>query len=157
VSISVDGKYADELWEAFQTVLQEPQQHADWFLQILVNMANGGLRVGLTVQVSGFLVSGELCGGRDYFDGMAEEFVGGIQGIDDPESIRNSFARLRDEYYPQVPVDKKADPSFIHLKNARFFNTAGNPIPGNGGVWWRGRISEVGGFILGLLSPSGTA
>ncbi|MBP0716154.1 hypothetical protein J8I33_22850 [Burkholderia sp. AcTa6-5] len=43
-------------------------------------------------------------------------------------------------------------PQYIHIKGARFFSNSGNPIPGNGGVWWRGRISEVDGFCLGELS-----
>jgi hypothetical protein len=154
-TISVEGADADVLWEAAQSSFQQFPPQPDWFLQLLVNMANGGLHLGLTLQVSGFLVSGELVGGRDYFDGMGEEFANGIHGLEDPGDIRGSFAALRDQYYPEkADTTKKPGPMFIHLKNARFFNTAGNPIPGNRGVWWRGRLSEVSGFILGGLSAS---
>jgi len=42
----------------------------DWFLQTLVNMANNssstGL-VGITLLTHGFLVSGDLVSGREYF------------------------------------------------------------------------------------------
>jgi hypothetical protein len=45
-------------------------------------------------------------------------------------------------------------PNYIHLKEAKFFlpSGAGKPIPANQGVWWRGRLSEVSGFILGSLA-----
>lgn len=45
----------------------------DWFLQSLVNMANtDSLQIGITLQVSGLLVSGVLVGGKAYFEGFAE-------------------------------------------------------------------------------------
>jgi hypothetical protein len=40
---------------------------------------------------------------------------------------------------------------YVHLMDARFFNTTGNPIPGNRGVWWRARLAEVSGFSMGVL------
>lgn len=152
-TISVEGDLADGLWEALQQ-MDPPSAQPDWFLQLFVNMANDtGLSMDITLQVSGFLVSGHLVGGRDYFDGMGEEFA---RSIPDGEPLKESFAALRDQHYPKVAAENspKPGPTFIHLKNARFFNTAGNPIPGNRGVWWRGRLSEVSGFLLGGLSPA---
>jgi hypothetical protein len=126
----------------------------DWFLQSLVDMANDGIEVGgVTLQVSGLLVSGVLAGGKAYFQGFAEDFA---SGLDDPgvaESVRDSFAK-HGEIYKKEGDDALPFPQYIHLRNARFFNTSGNPIPGNKGVWWRGRISEVAGFTLGSLSQA---
>lgn len=125
----------------------------DWFLQSLVNMANDGFEVGITLQVSGLLVSGVLAGGKSYFEGFAEEFS---SRFNDPESakfMRGHFTNYGDIYKKEDGAPPTS-PQYIHLKNARFFNTSGNPIPGNRGVWWRGRISEVAGFTLGSLEKS---
>ena len=125
----------------------------DWFLQSLVNMANNGIEVGVTLQVSGLLVSGVLTGGKAYFEGFAEDFSGGLNDPEVAESVRSSFAKFGD-IYKKEDGDEPPPPQYIHLKNARFFNTSGNPIPGNKGVWWRGRISEVAGFTLGSLGQA---
>src|SRR5688572_8180609 len=124
----------------------------DWFLQSLVNMANrGGLQIGITLQVSGLLVSGVLVGGKAYFEGFAEDISSSIADPELAASIRNSFAKYG-EIYSEQEGEQLPPPDYIHLRNTRFFNTSGNPIPKNTGVWWRGRLSEVGGFTLGSLS-----
>ena len=57
-----------------EETIQEFNQ--DWFLQTLVNMANSSTStglVGITLLTHGFLVSGDLVGGREYFKGFAED------------------------------------------------------------------------------------
>jgi hypothetical protein len=133
-----------------QPAAQEPgpPPQPDWFLQTLVNTVNNtDVKIGITLQVSGFLVSGLLIGISQYFDGFAAEFITGMKG--DPtetENIRTTFSS-----YGRMPSAPNQLPVYIHMQDARFFNTNGNPIPGNRGVWWRGRISEVSGFVLGTL------
>lgn len=127
----------------------------DWFLQSLVKLANGipALEIGITLQVSGMLVSGSLVSGARYFEGFSEEFSSAFTDDGIADSIKDSYNKFS-ELYPSGE-DKNISsppPQFIHLKNARFFNTAGSPIPTNRGVWWRGRVSEVGGFSIGSLS-----
>jgi hypothetical protein len=134
----------------------------DWFLQSLVNMVNNStLEIGITLQVSGMLVSGSLVSGKSYFEGFASDFASPFTdpeiaaSIKDPEiaaSIKESFASYGEVYKTAADdTARRPLPQFIHIKGARFFNTSGNPIPGNMGVWWRGRICEVGGFSLGSL------
>lgn len=138
---------------AEETTNIEPTPFAvphDWFLQSLVNMANDGVEVGVTLQVSGLLVSGVLTGGKAYFEGFAEDYSSGLSDPEAAKTVRDSFAMFG-EIYKKDGEDTTPPPQYIHLKNARFFNTSGNPIPGNKGVWWRGRISEVAGFMLGSL------
>jgi hypothetical protein len=36
-------------------------------------------------------------------------------------------------------------------QSARFYSTDGTPVPSNAGVWWRGRISEISGIVIGIL------
>ena len=139
-----------------ETTNAEPTPFAvphDWFLQSLVNMANDGFEIGVTLQVSGLLVSGVLVGGKAYFEGFAEDFSSGLNDPVTAEAVRGSFAKYG-EIYKKEGDDAPPPPQYIHLKNARFFNTSGNPIPGNKGVWWRGRISEVAGFTLGSLGQA---
>ena len=139
-----------------ESVSPMPQTaETDWFLQTLVRMVNeSNIEMGITLQVSGMLVSGNLVSGKQYFDGFAADFASPF--ANDPEaaeSIKDSFSSYGEIYYqPKEGESDLPPPQFVHLKNARFFNTAGNPIPGNRGVWWRGRICEVGGFSLGSLS-----
>jgi hypothetical protein len=130
-------------------------EEPDWFLQMLVGWVNKfPFDFGITLHVAGFLVSGSLVGGAEYFRGFAEEFSGAMPGDREiAESFRKSITDLGEAYKTddKEPEEERPLPMFIHLKNARFFTTSGNPIPGNRGIWWRGRVSEVSGFTLGTL------
>lgn len=126
----------------------------DWFLQSLIDLVNGReIEIGLTLQVGGFLVSGLLVSGHQYFKGFGAEFA---RTFDDPElteDIQRAYARWGGIYTaPKGVGETFTKVHFVHLKNARFFNTAGEPVPSNMSVWWRGRVSEIDGFFLGMLS-----
>jgi hypothetical protein len=132
----------------------------DWFLQFLVDRVNGTtVEIGITLQIGGLLVSGILVGGDKYFEGFGEDIAAAKS--DDKESAethRTAFAKLG-ERYKQHPEAEGTEqnrplPLFIHLKNAKFYSPGEKPIPANGGVWWRGRISEVSAFILGVLETA---
>jgi hypothetical protein len=125
----------------------------DWFLQNLVNLVNAReIELGITLNLGGFLVSGRLVSGQKYFGGFGEDLG---STFNDPEIRRNveqSYAQLGEIYTAgRKAGEAVAPPNYLHLMNARFFHTAGVPIPTDGGVWWRGRISEVSGFFLGTL------
>ena len=128
----------------------------DWFLQELVKMANTGVHIGLTLQIGGILVSGVLARGDEYFDAFAEEWASGFTDKGLVEPIRKIIVEFGNTYRTDIPDDTVTpEPKFIHLKNAKFFLTTGEPIPTRG-VWWRGRISEVAAFTLGsfTVTPS---
>lgn len=131
-------------------------KNQDWFLENLVNTVNNSdIEIGITLQMDGFLVSGHIVNGRKYFDGFSQEFISetavGFGNKEALETLRQGFDKYASLYDKQ---DDSEDfgASFIHLEGARFFNTNGAPIPNNRGMWWRGRISEVSGFILGTLN-----
>lgn len=144
-----------------QQVTDESQQKAwpsfpevDWFLQSLVDAANGCDRtvIGITLQVGGFLVSGMLASGRMYFEELGADYASTVSE-ETAEMVRETFAKCGEIY--KSTDDENPDlpqPTYVHLKEARLFNAAGKPIPENHGVWWRGRLSEVSGFCLGILS-----
>jgi hypothetical protein len=124
----------------------------DWFLQNLVDFANKyNMAIGITLNVGGFLISGLLISGKEYFQGFASDFASGVKEKELAETVKELFSKYGDIYKEQEGIEIPL-PIYIHLKEARFFNTAGGPIPGNRAVWWRGRISQVQGFILGNLS-----
>lgn len=125
----------------------------DWFLQNLVNMVNArDIELNITLNVGGFLVSGRLVSGQKYFGGFGGDLG---SNFNDPELRRNveqSYAQLGEIYTAgRKTGESVAPPNYLHLMNARFFHTAGEAVPTNGGVWWRARISEVSGFFLGTL------
>ncbi|MFD1383871.1 gas vesicle accessory protein GvpU [Rhodanobacter aciditrophus] len=125
----------------------------DWFLQDLIEIANSGkMSFDITLTVGGFLVSGTLIGGKEYFQGFGEEFSFGLKG-EAAEKVKAAFSKNGDVYANKS--EPALAPSYIHLKNAHFFHTSGTPVPENRGVWWRGRISEVSGFSLGALINDG--
>lgn len=138
-----------------QEELKNMVRSEDWFLQSLVNVVNQGeLSFGITLNVGGFLISGLLISGKEYFGGFGGDFAAGIDDENAAAMIQETFNKYgsiydvdevegRDEGLPR--------PAYIHLKDAKFYNTSGDPVPSNQGVWWRGRISEVQGFVLGTL------
>ncbi len=135
-----------------ETLALSPGTQPDWFLQQLVRLAQvGDLDIGITLQVGGLLVSGFIVSGKKYFEGFAESFARPIAG---QHEITQSFTDALSQHgaiYDKRVGDEVLLPSYIHLKNARFYNSTHTAIPANKGVWWRGRLSEVGGFTLGAI------
>jgi len=130
----------------------------DWFLQNLVNLVNArDVKLGITVNAGGFLISGILVSGQHYFGGFGADLG---SSFDDPEirrGVEQAYAHLGDIYQVgRTSTGVSPPPNYIHLMGAKFFHIGGQPIPGNQGVWWRGRISEVSGFFLGMLDAEET-
>lgn len=125
----------------------------DWFLQSLINGVNGqDTELGITLNIGGFLVSGQLVSGHKYFEGFGADLGSAFTDPEAKRVLQQSFERFGG-LYTSDPSNEPAiaPPNYLHLKNARFFNTAGKSIPENRGVWWRGRVSEISGFFLGVL------
>lgn len=129
-------------------------ENADWFLQGFVDMVNGkDFTIGLTLNVGGFLVSGQVVSGHKYFEGFAEEFSNIFEDKEVAETVKESYSKYGEIYTKEQDTkENRPMPQYIHLQNAKFYNTNGKPIPNNRGVWWRGRLSEVSGFMLGMLN-----
>lgn len=133
------------------------EEAADWFLQHLVSIVNnlGSGEFGITLTVSGTLISGYLTGGHNYFEGFAEEFAASfeVDGVDDgvAASVRESIGRLGQMYNRPDTAEEEADEqethrtTYIHIRDAKMFHPGGAPIPSNRGVWWRGKLDAVDG------------
>ena len=120
----------------------------DWQLQHLVDLANSkGLEAGLTLTVKGTIITGTLIGGGKYFELFAELIGAGWPGTaEEKEAIRSAFAQPAKLY--EEPEQLLT--SYIHLKNAKIVYSS-NFVPSSG-MLWRGRLDEISGFSLGLLS-----
>jgi len=56
-----------------------PSAQHDWFIQSLVNVSNvAPLSFGVTLQVSGLLVSGYLVSGKAYFEAVGQQIIRGV-------------------------------------------------------------------------------
>jgi len=130
-----------------------PSAQHDWFIQSLVNVANvAPLSFGVTLQVSGLLVSGYLVSGKAFFEATGQQIVSGlVQNAALADQMRKMFATFESAYPNDPTRTDRPVPQFVHLQNARFYSTDGTPVPSNAGVWWRGRISQISGIVIGIL------
>lgn len=124
----------------------------DWFLQLLVNLANkNNFELDVTLTVGGTLVSGTLCGVRQFFNDLGSYFASPFESNMNSEELEKTFRTIGEQVACVTPSEQTDTPSYIHLKNARFYDTSGRLVSGVAGVWWRGRLSEVQGFSPSLL------
>ena len=137
---------------------KEAAPQRDWFLQFLVNMANKNrFKMEITLNVGGFLISGTLAGAKEYFADFGSDFAASFEAGKNSEEIKTTFRKIGDECACVSHSEQTDAPSYIHLKNAGFFDAQGNSIQGKRDVWWRGRISMVNGFMPGTLVSPGTS
>jgi hypothetical protein len=109
--------------------------------------------LGLTLHVSGVVVSGIMVSPSRFFERLAqwltEQGAGGFaQSFAEPvaEMFRESAANDEQGMPPIV--------SFIHLRDARVFTSGTDrPLPE---VMWRGRLSHVSAWSIGTLGVTET-
>src|SRR5260221_3740907 len=118
----------------------------DWFLQKLVTIFNSvpGAGMGITLNVGGMLISGQLASGKEYFEGIGAVIAGAENAQNDTgAAIANLFKSAVVVYERQAPDDQAREPpNYIHLKDAKFISPGQIGTP-SVGVWWRGRLCEV--------------
>jgi hypothetical protein len=134
----------------------------DWFLQSLVSIVNDEYEsagIPITLSVGGLLISGEMIGGKTYFNEFACQFKDGFKGIssETAATIEVAFKRLGDVYDP-VQKESRGNayipkPHLVHLRNVQMYHAGGPALLSEKGVLWRGRLEAVDGFSLGKLSP----
>lgn len=101
-------------------------------------------------------ISGTLIGGKDFFEKGCKEWTMAWPPVI-AQSFENDFKVVTEKIYPveSVKEDEKEESEiiyeYIHLSDAKIFSPGQAPIPTNKAIYWRGRISEVDGFFLGML------
>ena len=138
--------------ENAQKMLTTPD--TDWFLQLLVEtVKNCKLKIGITLNIGGLLLSGNLVSGKDYFEGLAKDLSSCFPNKEASARIKHALEEYAEKIYSESNQGSSQipPPAYIHLENANFFSFNGQSLSSNGSVWWRGRMSEIQGFILGTL------
>lgn len=130
--------------------LDVPPEAHDWWLETLVGLANGhNGEIGVTVSAGGLLISGFVASGEQYFEEFAADVANSTDGSDeDREALRKAFAQPAERYRGGEPIQI----AYVHIRDARFYTPGNNGLPTNRGVWWRGRLSQIDGWNLGVLS-----
>jgi hypothetical protein len=118
----------------------------DPFLQDLVDNVNlfTENKIGITLQMSGLLVTGIMIPGDRYYELIAQE-------MSNEEEVRTSIRNWGDRYIKSREIGSieiDSDTTFIHLENCTF-HTSTQIV--KSAVVWRGRISEVQGFFTGSI------
>lgn len=122
----------------------------DWLLQFLVSDINeAGGSMPITLWMASGTVSGRLIPAKDYY----EKIIGQLNQGAPPEVAEQNARVLRDvgEVYYSETEPNANNTMFIHLEGAQLVSPSG-AMPSEGGVLWRGRISQVTGFHLGRLT-----
>ena len=111
--------------------------------------------VPLSLTVHGVLVSGELIPQWQWFAEVSERnnhedafFLGTAEHVKEQSDLAHAAIRLRDtggEVSHRQHTALMAPTRYIHLRNARIHT----PTPSDGGALWRGRLSDVSGWVPG--------
>jgi hypothetical protein len=96
------------------------------------NLSEEEKYIDIILNVHGMIVSGELVSYKTYVDGF----------------VRQKTDQEQDEM-SVVSEDR----NYIHLRNVKFYLSAGNPIPAieNKEIFWRGKLSSIDGFSIAKL------
>ena len=113
----------------------------------------------VTLNVGGILVTGDIIGEGEYFGTLIEGLGSHARELGTGEE---TIAKMNEFIWglSHASADRKVQEEgashpleYIHLRNV-FFVTGSGDIPqsgAGGGFLWRGRISEIGGFIMGKI------
>lgn len=127
---------------------------ADHVLQYLVSLINGvgSASMGITLTIGGSLVTGLLISGDSFFEQFSSDLAGGFAKQDETtEKIRATLNRFGDKYRnDRISDEDVASPVYIHLKEAKIYAPGG--IVPKQSLLWRGKVSSVDGFMLGITS-----
>ncbi|MCM2435360.1 gas vesicle accessory protein GvpU [Agrobacterium rosae] len=155
---SADAIAAEEVTQVDNgpNFLDQPEGH-DWMLAWFIAQAEAyGVEIGVTLAVGGSLVSGVIINGRSYIEQLAQGFRNANSASETlSEALANSVSEWA-AVYPATSAETDIfalKPNYIHLRNARIYQTNDNPIPNNG-MLWRGKLSSVDGFSAGEMQRS---
>jgi hypothetical protein len=132
----------------------EPEENLDGFLQYFVRLVNrSGLEIGITLNVSGLTISGQLISSKSYFEGLIQEMSSANTDNQVKLAFQEAFRKIGGIYSQMDDEDDENQtfPTYIHLRNAKMLLAGGQIIRTHRGVLWRGRLSEVDGFCLGSM------
>lgn len=134
----------------------------DWLLDIFVKLATRDIHIPITLFINGMLVSGEIVTVVQYLEGIGGSlsnatFSTGTLVVDDNSlsmvqaAFQTTANALADDYKREIEKqDRITTSGYIHLANAHIFSAAGEALSSGPGVYWRGWLKSVNGFVLGV-------
>ncbi|OZD38794.1 MULTISPECIES: hypothetical protein [Nocardiaceae] len=137
--------------------VEEVNSNPDWALVSLVRVVDRvqGFEMGVTLHVSGTVVSGLLISGATYFSLLAKKVAQGAAAAEDKRA-RKALADLFIDIggtYSDVADAGEPSISYLHLRGASVFAPgASYALPE---TLWRGRLSQVSGWSLGSYNTPG--
>jgi len=142
----------------------EPSTHPlvpDRLLMGLVEAVNTlDMELGVTLHVSGVIVSGTLISGSKFMGQVAQALkeAAASQNAPSAEGLAEGFAAVAGSYrqWAQHEREKTRDDDealrpltqYIHLQDAEVRAPGEPPFPG---MLWRGRLAHVSGWSFGIL------
>lgn len=143
--IGLEGSVVEE-----EMILPSTGRGEDYLLQDIVELANIGVDIGVTLCCGGTLVSGVVISGKKYFESLINDvFEGATVEAALKEALKQRFSAYLPIYEEAHDLNvERLPPTFIHLRTTTYHGPGGGSISEQG-VLWRGRISQVDGFAIG--------
>lgn len=141
--------------EKIQTV--DVLDSQDWLLEDFIQrIISIGIEVGVTITVGGSIISGNLITGKRYFEEVSKLMLEAKASDQITEFLSGYFKEFSAVY--TNPLDASEDWSpprigYIHLEKACYISSGKAHIP-TGGCLWRGKLSSVDGFSIGLIGDN---
>jgi hypothetical protein len=143
----------------------------DSVLTVLVDAANAHVErdgksvQALTLTVGGLVVTGNLIPAWQWFEEL--HVAAGVPPSDEPswlqamantyrenaETVREAYSLSVQEQTDEHVAALDHETHFIHLRDAKIMTPAGS-MPTGDGWFWRGRLADVSGWMLGSLGTS---
>jgi hypothetical protein len=123
----------------------------DWLLAHIVELADIGLEMSISVCAEGVLLSGTLIGGRTYFEELSATVLSTASANPDQKAVidllGSGFAKFKDVYpEKEAGINASNRPAFLHLRGATpILNT--ETVKGNGALF-RVQLAKVSAFSL---------
>ena len=118
-------------------------------LRTLLDLADSGASVTVTLNIKGSIVSGELMAEVDFVKSMVEGLAEGLR----TRNVENEGVNVADEVLAStkdlLDAKYKRDKSYLFLRNARLLN--GGDASSTGSNWCI-RVKSVDGFTLSKMT-----
>jgi hypothetical protein len=126
----------------------------DMVLQDLVGIVNRfpPSSFGVTFVAGGTVITGDLISAQEYFERYGQMWRQVLNSAPDvAKKIGDDWTALGARHTEQATGNPTGPYNFAHLRNARVLMASGL-YPTSTGLLWRGRISQITGFSIGVLS-----
>lgn len=140
------------------------EKPVDAILKFMVTLSEGGVGLPVTLFVNGTIIAGNIISFEEYMKKITDDIRNSIdQGGVGPEKFQEITGIVADGLdtirTAILQRDDDVDRRMIHLGKVRIVKPTGIPINPIGvtdlsNSVWRGPLSSIDGFILGILGGS---